>query len=285
MTTPESLRNIIREEIDSALLNRTCDCNALVSRLDVINSKIDDLGCGQNRPANSCAEILINDPAAPSGYYEILNATGQVHRVYCDMTRSCGGDTGGWMRVAYLDMTNSTHQCPSGLQQRTDNGVHTCIPTSSQRTCSSVFYDSFGISYSKVCGKIQGYHIATLDGFNYPDINVPYVDGVSLTRGDVRQHIWTFAARVWCPCGTPPAFVGNHYFCDGASSGFREINLDEPLWDGQCNSNTCCTTNVPPWFYRELTQAGADDIEMRLCRDQNSNDEDIAVGAVEIYVK
>ena len=57
-------------------------------------------------------------------------------RVYCDMTRSCGGVTGGWMRVAELDMTGSSQQCPSGLRLRTDSNVRSCGIISSPG-CSS----------------------------------------------------------------------------------------------------------------------------------------------------
>ena len=64
-------------------------------------------------------------PSSPSGYYWVRASNGSVVRVYCDMTRSCGGVIGGWMRVADLDMTNSSHQCPRDFQQRTDAGRRT----------------------------------------------------------------------------------------------------------------------------------------------------------------
>ena len=78
-------------------------------------------------PASSCAAL---PPSSPSGYYWVRASNGSAVRVYCDMTRSCGGVTGGWMRVAELDMTNSSHQCPSGLRQRTDSNIRTCVKES-----------------------------------------------------------------------------------------------------------------------------------------------------------
>ena len=68
-------------------------------------------------------------------------------------------------------------------------------------TCSSVHYQTHGVNYTKVCGRVRGYHIGTLDGFLRRPSSENYVDGVSLTHGTTnnRQHIWTFAARVWCP--------------------------------------------------------------------------------------
>jgi hypothetical protein len=75
-------------------------------------------------PSSSCAALPLS---SPSGYYWVRASNGSAVHVYCDMTRSCGGVTGGWMRVAELDMTNSSHQCPSGLRQRNDSNIRTCV--------------------------------------------------------------------------------------------------------------------------------------------------------------
>ena len=77
-------------------------------------------------------------PSSPSGYHSVRASNGSAVRVYCDMTRSCGNITGGWMRVAELDMTNSSHQCPSGLTQHTDSNIRTCRRMESSGGCSSV---------------------------------------------------------------------------------------------------------------------------------------------------
>ena len=72
------------------------------------------------------------------------------------------GVTGGWRRVAELDMTNSSHQCPSGLQQRTDSNKRTCgIP----KGCFSVTFSTATLEYSKVCGKITAYQYGVPDAF------------------------------------------------------------------------------------------------------------------------
>jgi hypothetical protein len=91
-------------------------------------------------------------------------------------------------------------------------------------------------------------------------IDEPYVDGVSVTYGVPRRHIWTFAGGISetivntqrhihnsCPCalnGTgirlqqPPIFVGNNYFCESGNpqNTFETTNdfqyTDDPLWDG-----------------------------------------------------
>ena len=121
-----------------------------------------------------------------------------------------------------------------------------------------------------MCGKVIAYQIGAPDTFGdsgrgFPTIDTYYVDGVSLTHGSPRHHIWTFAAGLDevgtrpdfnCPCtntelasqaSQPPAFVGNNYFCD---TGSREqwtyrLYSEDPLWDGAgCGPlNTCCSFN------------------------------------------
>ena len=261
-------------------------------------------------PLDSCAAL---PPSSPSGHYWVRTPTDSAVLVYCDPTRSCGRVTGGWRRVAELDMTNSSQQCPSPLRQRNDNNTRTC-GTDPNRDCSSLSFPTDSLSYSKVCGKVIAYQIGSPDSFSdlgvggSNDIDTNYLDGVSLTHGSPRQHIWSFAAApdevgtnpsLNCPCinrdragsaTRPPAFVGNDYFCDTGSSGtfdFRTFHSDDPLWDGAgCGPlNDCCSFNNPPWFYKQLPQPTTDSIEMRACRDQGLSNEDIAIESVEIYVQ
>ena len=252
----------------------------------------------------SCAAL---PPSSPSGYYWVRASDGSAVSVYCDITLLCGGVTGGWMRVAGLDMTNSTHQCPSGLRQRIDSGKRTCrIDSTSVDICSSVVFPINDLRYSQVCGKIIAYQFASPDAFGRRGdaitIDENYMDGVSLTHGNPRHHIWTFAAATdelgsACPCissnsngfSTPPAFVGEDYFCDTGSTDHWDyiFYVNDPLWDGAgCGpQNTCCSFNNPPWFYKQLPQHTTDDIEMRVCRDQVSGDEDVAIETIDIYIQ
>ena len=280
------------------------------NKIQQINASL--AGLHPSFPATSCAAL---PPSSPSGYYWVRNSNGSAVRVYCDMTRSCGGVTGGWVRVAELDMTNSSHQCPSGLRQRTDSNNRTCVRDSDSPGCSSVTFSSATLEYSRVCGKVIAYQSGTADTFalrSNPTIDTNYLDGVSLTHGNnPREHIWTFVASLEedntlphlnCPCTTnltrsvasiashPPAFVGDDYFCD---TGVRETALvgmfygDDPLWDsaGCGPRNTCCSFNNPPWFHKQLPQPTTDDIEMRVCRDEDASNEDIAIEMVEIYIQ
>ena len=254
----------------------------------------------------SCAAL---PPSSPSNYYWVRASDGSAVSVYCDMNRSCGGVTGGWMRVAELDMTkNISHQCPSGLTEHIYSGKRTCVRIETTDGCSSANnFNTFGVEYSHVCGRVIGYQYGATDAFSSGNINSNYVDGVSLTHGNPRQHIWTFASAFDeigtfpssnCPCintnllsqaTPPPAFVGNDYFCDTGSEHRAQLTFygDNPLWDGAgCGPlNTCCFFNTPPWFYKQLPRPTTDDIEMRVCRGHLFKNENIAIEIFEIYIQ
>ena len=55
--------------------------------------------------ASSCQDILMNHNSIPSGYYWLSLSNGSRAKVYCEMTLTCNGITGGWMRVAKLIQT------------------------------------------------------------------------------------------------------------------------------------------------------------------------------------
>ena len=92
-----------------------------------------------------------------------------------------------------------------------------------------------------MCGRVAAYRY----GYNYAftgyysnnqrSIDGGYVDGISVTHGSPRTHIWTFASGVFngtsgdkwadqrCPCDPgntydSPPFVGNDYFCDSVAT-------------------------------------------------------------------
>ena len=114
------------------------------------------------------------------------------------MDLNCNGER-GWMRVGYLNMTDPNEQCPPGFRMYEENGVRACGRQSVLELCQSVTYPSHDISYSQVCGRVIGYQQGSPDAIiNQPDLGIDgaYVDGVSITRGYPRQHIWTFMAAL-----------------------------------------------------------------------------------------
>ena len=270
-------------------------------------------GSSPCHPALSCKDIYDKDPGSPSGYYWLQSSSVHLIRVYCDMERTCGDTTGGWMRITEIDMTNLTHSCPNGLRTLTQP-KRLCSINRNGAGCSPAHLNVHGVAYSKVCGRIIGYQQKTPDAFApyYHNrgltIDDIYVDGISLTYGRYpRKHIWTFAAalqevltsypQALCPCTNinntlnivVPPYVGNDYFCDTASSEKYEFRFYpyDPLWDGNgCGPlNTCCTFNNPPWFMKQLPSATSQNIEMRLCTDRGRSDEDITFEQLDLYVQ
>ena len=75
----------------------------------------------------SCKELYQCNPALPSGYYNITTPQG-AERVYCVMnTNNCGDITGGWMRAAYINMTDVSNTCPQGLNYTVVNSTRTYV--------------------------------------------------------------------------------------------------------------------------------------------------------------
>ena len=275
----------------------------------------------QQDPAPSCQYIAETHPSTPSGYYWVRSSNGSTVNVYCDMARHCCGSTGGWMRVAYLDMTDTSQQCPDGFRLITEP-KRTCEQID-QSYCDSIFYPSRDIQYSKVCGRVRAYQYGSpvafapyyhgkVYGSVYgglgTTIDSNYVGGMSITHGESpRKHIWTFEAAMRetlsdihvCPCtktdtpyrGHVPPFIGNNYFCDTGSREQWEggrFYSEDPLWDGEgCGpTSSCCQFNSPPWFCKELPQPTTDDVEVRVCRfPDNYLNRDTPFELIELYIQ
>ena len=223
----------------------------------------------------------------------------------------CGGP--GWRRAAYLNMSDPTQTCPPAWELITTPKRSCARPSYAWfRTCYSAMFPTQGIQYSQVCGRIIGYQVGQPTAFLHSKnrtINERYVDGVSLTYGSPRQHIWTFVNALQeahgfslhaCPCThgngqqsiNIPSFVGNDYFCETGVPPDQPFNntvfyADDPLWDGQgCGpTSTCCTFNNPPWFCKQLPQSTSADLELRLCSFDPAYYENTPVELIEIYVK
>lgn len=225
----------------------------------------------------------------------------------------CGGFGTGWARIVYFNMSELTQQCPQSWSLITSpkrtcgrTSVAHCSSPSVPCTCdSATFSNDQGIQYSEVCGRVVGYRAGNPEAFQVyshlrEDIDRAYAEGVSITHGSPRQHIWTLAGTssvTFCPCdssssNSPPSFVGNDYFCEvgdppAASYSMGSFYSNDPLWDGDgCgSSSTCCTFNNPPWFYKELPSPTTDGIEVRLCGDSYTADENFPIELIEIYIK
>ena len=298
----------ITEKLQEQL--QTIDVDSLIEELRkrVNNSNCSqDLGRNCSTPAMSCLHIYQCEQSPPSGLYWIVGRDGNKTtsvRVYCDMD-SWHCSSKGWTRIAYINMTEDGATCPSGMRQITSPKNLCARTTSGGASCSSVTFSTHGMKYNKVCGQAIGYQRGSPDSFIGPDdINSYYVDGMSITYGSPRKHIWTYAVglsddynypNLNCPCAkypgpALPSFVGDHYYCESGNTGTYDhttVHINDPLWDGEgCGAgNNCCTQPGMPWFCRTLPQVVEGDIEVRLCASQDTNDEDLYLELLEIYLQ
>lgn len=223
----------------------------------------------------------------------------------------CG--SGQWYRVTHLDMTDPTQQCPSVWREYNTNGVRACgRPSTGSSSQPGLFYPT-SVEYRKVCGRAIGFQVATPDAFIDTfrrTIDQVYMDGLSITYGSPRQHIWSFVAGVtdkqgatgpWmCPCVNPnhpqnvepQSFVGNDYYCESGKESDsytpRVMITEDPIWDGQnCDrEGECCGSGkTPPWFSVQLSSPSTDDIEVRILGDESTDNEDTPIQILEIFVQ
>ena len=263
------------------------------------------LGINEANPASCCNEIYQHNPTnrGTIGLYWIRTNEGTFH-VTCNMNLKCGDIEGGWMQVVDVDM-NRDDSCP-GTWQKITNPRRLCLG-SSAAGCASAHFCVDGVNYQHICGQAKAFQKGSMDAFvsRSQSIDRSYVDGISISIGSPRKHVWTYAVGrsddylytsdpLTCPCAThpgppPPAFVGNNYYCESGNVGTADIStyyLSDALWDGHgcTDGNGCCAQIGMPWFYRKLPVPVADDFEIRICKDQDHSNEDVAVENLEIFV-
>ena len=155
---------------------------------------------------------------------EITNEISNILQPY-SVPNQCGD--GLWYRVAYLNMSDPSQQCPSAWREYTSDGIRVCArPSSSGASCPGTLYP-VNHQYSKVCGRVIGYQFGSPSAFemavinSLTIINEAYLDGIGITHGSPRNHIWSYAAgasernrqgcfHINCPCSggrDPPSFL------------------------------------------------------------------------------
>ena len=308
-----------------AVIALACLCfvfSSVYAQLTTLASCKEEACCNKQATPylTSCKDIKKKWSNSPSGYYQLGTRRGAVS-MYCNMNELCGSK-GGWTRIAYLNMGDPNENCPSGFRLYQKGGIKTCgRPTSSVGSCTSVKFLADDINYSQVCGRVVGYQHGSPDavyaeGPHHNDINSYYVDGVSITRGFPRQHVWTLIAGLFeaamyfentnqlapnCPCssGSPQkstlqSFIGSDYFCESGNPStdgkypYNVLYTSDTLWDGKgCGSleSTCCAAPGLPWFHKTLDNATTDYIELRVCGDEGTANEDTPIVFYEIYIK
>ena len=311
----QRLRSDILQEVQTNITSQVAELNGKIRVLQVelllSEDKLrqtDPVKCqysllGTEFPAPSCEAIFEADASCKSGFYMIGNSSVAVLS-FCQAPLTLCGVFGKWRRVAYLNMEEVRGQCPRGLREIRDDALRkrACGRTV-DNTCSPVVYQTGSEPYSQVCGRARGYQFGLMNAFgphlSTPSINDPYLDGISITHGNPRQHIWSFAVRRnerngrFCPCANNPNinlslpdFVGNSYYCESGftNSTIGRTSWSDPLWDGEgCSvtGNMCCDRYG--WFHQTVTPS-TEPIEVRFCANQPRTYEDVYADLVEIWV-
>lgn len=239
-----------------------------------------------------------------------------------ELVHPCG--EGEWRLIVDDKYSNPTaDDCPSGWEEFIETTTSRRFCSKRQTTpesCKSAFFPVSGNEYSKVCGTIVGYahgtHTAFRNGRNSTIDDEFHVNGISVTHGDPRQHIWTFAIGAYesarhlvgfddflCPCHPDfsgifniPVFIGDDYFCESGLNGEDSFSLffqaqsdiyflDDPLWNGRQCFGDCCFGSP---FVKTLDNGPTTDpLEIRICNVPLSEafGGNILVENVKIYVQ
>lgn len=294
--------------ITSAIQGLSATQQALVTTVENNTARLNSTGVTQQALAatveNNTARLDSTDIAQ-----QALAATVEDNTARLDSTQVVCGST-GWTRVAYLDMSDIAEECPQEFRLYQSNGIRACGRQATDiATCDSITLATDGQTYQMVCGRVIGYQFGSTnaihnDGAGHNDIDSAYLDGVSLTYGSLpRKHVWSFlagfqevaAGELNCPCNigsdvVVQSFIGDDYYCEAGNPevSWSAILYADPLWNGKgCRGieGGCCSVPDIPWFQKVLDTPTTEDLELRICGDQGTGNEDNPVGLYEIYIK
>ena len=301
--------------VHSAIQNMADTMESLQAQLHIKDQEIAQLkrvhfgkcalaGLSKFTAAESCEAVFQTDPSCSTGYYLVYTDTKPV-LTYCHAPLTLCGVLGKWRRVAHINMNEDGTSCPPGLVKTSNTALNKrACGRSVDKNCSSVLFPTGETNYTQVCGIVQGYQFGGNNAFGpsyHHNITIdgPYLDGISITAGQPRQHLWSYAVRhdetrgEACPCNNRsdlithvPNFVGEHHYCE---SGFSvnprgQTSWGDPLWDGAgctVEGNQCCERYG--WFHRVIAST-TDDIEVRWCSNKRRSIEDVYTDLVEIWV-
>ena len=304
-----SLRNELRLLREDYISQSVSEAASLRDELRLLREEVSNLtgGC--------CNNVATNPPdtePAASGPTTTVTCPTEIADIDLNTLHPCGG-TPGWRRVTYLNLTDPRYLCPAGWRSHPSPTRGCGRASHDGETCDSAIFPVPGGPYTKICGRVLGYQFGATAAFKASDINrnitisESYVTGVSITHGDPRQHVWTYAAgdfeasstrasQSTCPCEYEytvfiPEFVGGFWYCESGDNHWHRsghwLFSDDVLWDGKgCRRpDRCCQFDGPLYFTRTLHEPVSDPIEARICNYETSQYSDVIVSQFELYVK
>ena len=145
--------------------NHAISAEEVANKLNLISSQQDQLLNNTNKLSIQHQQSLSSTWDNISQVVANLN-TVMNYLLYYDQGRpNCGA--GLWYRVAFLNMSDPSQQCPSAWRLVTTNGVRACgRPVSLESSCNGTLYSAIN-EYQRVCGRVIGYQQGTPDGFGH----------------------------------------------------------------------------------------------------------------------
>ena len=268
-------------------------------------------GLSYSNPIERCSDVIEENSHGSDGWYWIRDASNNdlpPHLMMCFLRGHAQCGDGVWMRIGYFDTRQPLAKCPDPLMRLVVDGSSYCMRHASG--CDSVFFDVLGTNYSEICGRIVAKQYGNMNAFSSFTVAGAYAEGILITRGSPRQHVWTYTVADVanpasdynqddvCPCTghdsapQPPSFFGSDYYCDSANDAGRNAErrlYSKELWNSEgpiCNVNaSCCNNPDQPWFKKKVAEPVSDDIELRWCASESVAAEGTATQLVELYIR
>lgn len=252
--------------------------------------------CTEPDTFSSCLEILTAYPNSQSGSYTIYPEDLPSVEVTCDME----SNGGGWTQLINWTINED---CPDDWINAEDFSA--CVRDLNEAGVRSTLISNLNIEYAQIRGYLKGVQFNSTDAFGGRngefDLESHYVDGVSLTWGTPRHHIWTYAAGMTddtslqqdyaCPCrggALPPEFVGGHFYCESGNPELTKEPIwydEDPLWNGNGFLEDCSSPGDPSWFTRTLSTPLNEPIEARLSANQASYNEEPGITEMVLLIR
>jgi hypothetical protein len=260
-------------------------------------------GFTNSNPASSCEDVARDSCEATTSYYWLRDLSGAVSLYKCNMDL----DGGGYTEIAYLDLNQSTNanDCTRlyARWERTSVQRGDALPTRCRLARDQVFNGAcegayFGAPhlFRRAMGQAKVYARGSPDAFGGDQI-----DGLQIIAS-TGEPAWIYAAAYglngvgqglssrYCPCDNQQFaidnsaslnldFASNRWSCDGRA--FLTDNI-VPLFGG-----SACSPVRSRFFDRFQQSLGADarGLSVKLCRDQDYDNEDISFNFINLLVR
>lgn len=155
------------------------------------------------------------------------------------------------------------------------------------------------LPFTRIAGRIEALARGDLEAFSVgvaASLDNTYVDGISITVGEPRTHVFTLGVGTAnsagaCPCNNgvaPPAYVGAAMLCEDrppSAEAEGEFDIENALFDDDARNAACNMSFAPNEFDITLPAPSTGPIEIRVMVDGDDAQEAILLQRLDISVK